>query len=214
MTESVTTHPKNLDALASAMTSVITSEPVMSSIRKICKQILLDRDVQQIVGVSMAQISKEATKNIFSWNPREAEEARMALLRRDGDAGGYEKDEGRGDEQAGGARSGRDNPINQWFRGVQMALDPRESSKASAVRRERSQNERVSGHIAPLDEGSPKVAVKQVRAVDSGVCLSPKRRGPHRPPQRELRPEQATTSPEPNNSKAGSPSSRKRSTSS
>ena len=80
MTENITTHPGNIDAVSKTMQTVIGSEVFVASMRRIMKHVLLDRDVQRIVGVSISGISKEAMKNTFSWNPNEAEEARRALI--------------------------------------------------------------------------------------------------------------------------------------
>jgi hypothetical protein len=80
MTENITTHPENIEAVSKTMQTVISSDVFMASMRRIMKHVLLDRDVQRIVGVSISGISKEAMKNTFSWNPNEAEEARRALI--------------------------------------------------------------------------------------------------------------------------------------
>ena len=114
LTESVASHPRNLDAVSAAMIAVFTSEVFMASVRRIMKQILLDKDVQRIVGVSMAGISKEAVKNTFSFNPNEAEEARRALLHAEDAASASVV----GDPVA------PENPLGNWLRGVQLALDP------------------------------------------------------------------------------------------
>jgi hypothetical protein len=118
MTESIASHPKNLESMSKAMQLVMSSEVFMASMRRVLKQILLDRDVQRIVGVSMAGISKEAVKNTFSWNPNETEDARQELLRSNDVA---EKEEIDSKEVATNTHN---NPLQQLIRGFQLALDP------------------------------------------------------------------------------------------
>jgi hypothetical protein len=60
MTEKIASHPQNLGAMSHAMTAVFSSEVFMASMRRVMKTLLLDRDIQRILGVSFAGISKEA----------------------------------------------------------------------------------------------------------------------------------------------------------
>ena len=59
MTEAIASHPKNLETISKAALMVISSDVFMASTRRVLKHIMLDKDIQRIVGVSMAGISKE-----------------------------------------------------------------------------------------------------------------------------------------------------------
>lgn len=137
MTEKVTSHPKNLEAVSHAMQEVFASEVFMSAMRRVLKHILLDREIQRIVGVSLAGISKETVKSTFSWNPNQAEESRQALLRSDGS-----DDDSSAPAAPASANADRPNPLGQWIRGVQMALDPQRRQLQQQEEQERQSKQR------------------------------------------------------------------------
>ena len=151
MTENITTHPENIEAVSKTAQTVIGSEVFMASMRRIMKHVLLDRDVQRIVGVSISGISKEAMKNTFSWNPNEAEEARRALI--DGTDEKFEDDEREDDSQPARGR----NPVGIWLRNV---LDPQKRREQREIR-EQEQRERT------LRNDSPGVAAQEQHGADA-----------------------------------------------
>ena len=103
----------------------------MASMRRIMKHVLLDRDVQRIVGVSISGISKEAMKNTFSWNPNEAEEARRALI--DGTDEKFEDDEREDDFTDRLFATGAEEKDELTLTGRQARMSSRKSHSEEAL---------------------------------------------------------------------------------
>mmetsp|Transcript_64636 Transcript_64636/g.145801 ORF Transcript_64636/g.145801 Transcript_64636/m.145801 type:complete len:396 (+) Transcript_64636:516-1703(+) len=169
MTEAIASHPKNLETISKAAQMVISSDVFMTSTRRVLKHIMLDKDIQRIVGVSMAGISKEAMKSTFSWNPNEAEEARQALLRGTDEPGLDDEsmtspgpreptspELSHRPKEADTSRDRGQNPLDNFIRGVQMALDParrrkEEEERAAALE---GQSELVKGAGGSIEKGA------------------------------------------------------------
>mmetsp|Transcript_28268 Transcript_28268/g.38681 ORF Transcript_28268/g.38681 Transcript_28268/m.38681 type:complete len:170 (-) Transcript_28268:56-565(-) len=73
LTESIATHPKNLRAMCNGLETVISSEIFMNSARNCLKQVLLDKQIQKIIGVSLSGVSKVALNNTFKWKKQDEE---------------------------------------------------------------------------------------------------------------------------------------------
>lgn len=150
------------------MTAVFSSEVFMTSMRGVMKTLLLDRDIQRIVGVSFAGISKEAVKNTFNWNPNAEEDARRALLDDTGEANG---DEGSDHSNRDPGPNKHEDPPHiwqQWLRGVQEALDPHR--RQEAMDHEKSQRQEGGDEKVQTEE-SAEVAARN-SGNDSGDASS------------------------------------------
>ena len=145
MTEKVASHPQNLGAMSQAMTAVFSSEVFMASMRGVMKTLLLDRDIQRIVGVSFAGISKEAVKNTFNWNPNAEEDARRALLDETCEGSGDEGSDRSSSEPGPNQHGGPPHIWQQWLRGVQEALDPQR--RQEALDRDKNQTQEEDDRI-------------------------------------------------------------------
>ena len=162
MTENITTHPGNIDAVSKTMQTVIGSEVFMASMRRIMKHVLLDRDVQRIVGVSISGISKEAMKSTFSWNPNEAEEARRALINGTDDPLS-ETERGDEREQRG------PNPLNQW---LQRVLDPQKRRQREQEERRRRKEEEEEAVVLVEEEVDASHGQTKVSSAAADTTLS------------------------------------------